>query len=158
MRKPWCILHYYFSRYITCGSAKPNALPLVSALVFGSNNYNINSSNGITTRLNSGITGFCSPSYQLSSLVALWADSSPISRVKGGSNTITTVTSPKNPILKTNAALPGCIVILPPGDEGSTAFCTPEYQLSSRVAMSQLKEPRVMKVDTRDCKTQWFPS
>ena len=30
-------------------------------------------------------------------------------RVKGGSNTITTVTSPKNPILKTNAALPGCI-------------------------------------------------
>ena len=40
-------------------------------------------------------------------------------------------------------------VILPPGDEGSTGFCTPEYQLSSRVAMSQLKEPRVMKVDMR---------
>ena len=39
---------------------------------------NINRSNGITTRLYSGITGFCSPSYQLSSLVALWADSSPL--------------------------------------------------------------------------------
>ena len=26
---------------------------------------------------------------------------------------------------------------------------SPEYQLSSRVATSQLKEPRVMKVDTR---------
>ena len=34
-------------------------------------------------------------------------------------------------------------MILPPGDEGSTGFCTPEYQLSSRVATSQLKEPRV---------------
>ena len=49
-------------------------------------------------------------------------------------------------------------VILPPGDEGSTGFCTPEYQLSSRVAMSQLKEPRVMKVDTRECNSQRFPS
>ena len=51
-----------------------------------------------------------------------------------------------------------CIVILPPGDEGSTGFCTPEYQLSSRVATSQLKEPRVMKVDTRESKTRWFPN
>ena len=34
-------------------------------------------------------------------------------------------------------------------DEGSMGKYSPEYQLSSRVAMSQLKEPRVMKVDTR---------
>ena len=35
------------------------------------------SSNGVTTTLYSGIIVNCSPSYQLSSLVALWADSSP---------------------------------------------------------------------------------
>ena len=34
-------------------------------------------------------------------------------------------------------------------DEGSMGKYSPEYQLSSRVAMSQLKEPRVMKVDMR---------
>ena len=40
------------------------------------------------------------------------------------------------------------VLLLPP-DEGSFGNYTPEYQLSSRVAMSQLKEPRVMKVDMR---------
>ena len=34
-------------------------------------------------------------------------------------------------------------------NEGSMGKYSPEYQLSSRVAMSQLKEPRVMKVDMR---------
>ena len=41
------------------------------------------------------------------------------------------------------------IVLLLPPDEGSFGNYTPEYQLSSRVATSQLKEPRVMKVDMR---------
>ena len=40
------------------------------------------------------------------------------------------------------------VTILHP-DEGSMGKYSPEYQLSSRVATSQLKEPRVMKVDTR---------
>ena len=40
------------------------------------------------------------------------------------------------------------VTILHP-DEGSMGKYSPEYQLSSRVAMSQLKEPRVMKVDMR---------
>ena len=42
----------------------------------------------------------------------------------------------------------GIVTILHP-DEGSMGKYSPEYQLSSRVAMSQLKEPRVMKVDMR---------
>ena len=50
------------------------------------------------------------------------------------------------------------IVLLLPPDEGSFGNYTPEYQLSSRVAMSQLKEPRVMKVDTRECNSQRCPS
>ena len=36
------------------------------------------SSNGVTTTLYSGIIKNCIPSYQVSSLVALWADSSPL--------------------------------------------------------------------------------
>ena len=46
------------------------------------------------------------------------------------------------------------IVILLPTAEGSSGNCNPEYQLSSRVATSQLKEPRVMKVDTRGCNSR----
>ena len=51
---------------------------------------------------------------------------------------------------KTNDTLPGVIVILLPPDECCIKNCNPEYRLSSRVATSQLKEPRVMKVDTRE--------
>ena len=43
----------------------------------------------------------------------------------------------------------GRIVTILHPDEGSMGKYSPEYQLSSRVAMSQLKEPRVMKVDMR---------
>ena len=60
-------------------------------------------------------------------------------------------------MVNTTSTNNGAVLLLPP-DEGSFGNYTPEYQLSSRVATSQLKEPRVMKVDTRECNSQRFPS